>query len=141
MDSLCTNDGCLKIFNSVTVLKNCLPRMTEKSFIHSHHRHAINMKPCVTEITNDWFHWPCFIFSFLFIHFSCFFVFLSCSALQIFQQESHPSVYKSGLNSSKEGLSLFGKHFSFFLLLCSFIISISFFLMFAQKKYLSVGGK
>ncbi|CAE1256771.1 MSH5 [Acanthosepion pharaonis] len=29
-------------------------------------------------------------------------------ALQIFQQESHPSVYKSGLNSSKEGLSLFG---------------------------------
>lgn len=62
--------------------------------------------------------------------------FLSCSALQIFQQESHPSVYKSGLNSSKEGLSLFGKHFAFFLLLCSFIISISFFLMFAQKKVL-----
>lgn len=30
------------------------------------------------------------------------------SALQIFQQENHPSVYKSGLNSSKEGLSLFG---------------------------------
>lgn len=32
-----------------------------------------------------------------------------CSALQIFMKESHPSVYKSGKGSTKEGLSLFGK--------------------------------
>ena len=31
-----------------------------------------------------------------------------CSALQIFQKEYHPSVYKSGLSGVKEGLSLFG---------------------------------
>ena len=33
------------------------------------------------------------------------------SALQIFQKESHPSVYKMGAGNSgaKEGLSLFGK--------------------------------
>lgn len=33
----------------------------------------------------------------------------ACSALQIFQKESHPSVYKSGKGSTKEGLSLFGE--------------------------------
>lgn len=31
------------------------------------------------------------------------------SALQIFMKESHPSVYKSGKGSTKEGLSLFGE--------------------------------
>jgi len=40
--------------------------------------------------------------------FSCFVV--HKSALQIFQKESHPSVYKMGAGNSgaKEGLSLFG---------------------------------
>ena len=32
-----------------------------------------------------------------------------CSALQIFQKEYHPSVYKTGKSGTKEGLSLFGQ--------------------------------
>ena len=31
------------------------------------------------------------------------------SALQIFQREAHPSVYKTGQASTKEGLSVYGK--------------------------------
>ncbi len=31
-----------------------------------------------------------------------------CSALQIFKKEDHPSVYKTGQSSTKEGLSLYG---------------------------------
>ena len=33
------------------------------------------------------------------------------SALQIFQKELHPSVYKLGKGGTKEGLSLFGMSF------------------------------
>ena len=42
------------------------------------------------------------------MYLSCFAVYKS--ALQIFQKESHPSVYKMGAGNSgaKEGLSLFG---------------------------------
>lgn len=31
------------------------------------------------------------------------------SSLQIFQKESHPSIYKAGKGGTKEGLSLFGE--------------------------------
>ena len=37
--------------------------------------------------------------------------FVYCSALQIFQKELHPSVYKIGKGGTKEGLSLFGMLF------------------------------
>ena len=37
-------------------------------------------------------------------------LFTLCSALQIFQKEAHPSVYKAATGSgAKEGLSLFGE--------------------------------
>ena len=40
------------------------------------------------------------------------------SALQIFQKEYHPFVYKAGKGGTKEGLSLFGQQIESFVQLC-----------------------
>ena len=65
-----------------------------------------------------------------------------CSALQIFQKEYHPSVYKSGLSGVKEGLSLFGPSSLCLLLeLKAFVQSVCFPIGIVNKTRSSLGSK